>query len=72
MEVTRNPGLDLARQVRAGFVLQGSSLGRWCKQHGVLRQNALSALVGSWDGPKGRALRNRIIKAAGLSLREAA
>jgi hypothetical protein len=60
------PGQELLRTVRAGFVKQGSSLGTWCRTNDLHLSNARQALLGSWDGPAGRALRNRIIKAAGV------
>lgn len=58
------PSRDLVRRVRAGFVLQGLTFNRWCRQHGVEPSSGRQALVGSWDGPKGRALRARIVRAA--------
>lgn len=63
---TSPAGPELLRQVRAGFVLKNTTLGRWCRENAVSRQNARAALTGLWDGPKGRALRARLVKAAGL------
>lgn len=65
-------GPDLVRAVRSGFVLRGSSLGKWCRENRINPQNARVALLGGWDGPKGRALRERIIRAAGLRDRKEA
>jgi hypothetical protein len=64
------PGLDLHFRVRAGFVAQGTSLKSWCREQGITPSNARDALIGRWNGPKGIALRARLIKAAGV--REAA
>lgn len=61
------PGPDLVLAVRACFVRRGSSLGRWCRDHGVTIQNARLALLGGWNGPKGRSMRAKIIKASGLA-----
>lgn len=61
---TPEPGKDLYRRVRAGFVLQGTSLQTWCRQHGTHASNAQRALIGSWDGPSAKDLRRRVIKAA--------
>lgn len=61
-----NPGLGLFRQVRIGFIAQGTTFGEWCRKAGLNHANARQAVIGSWDGPKGRALRTRILKAAGL------
>lgn len=60
----QTPGADLLRQVRAGFVAQGTSYTRWCRENGVLRANANQALIGAWDGPKAKKLRRRIIEAS--------
>lgn len=62
------PGRDLVRRVRIGFIGQDSSLSAWCREHGVHIGNARQALIGSWDGPKARDLRTRILKAARLSV----
>ncbi len=61
------PSKDLYLKVRAGFVAQGTTLNAWCRANGHLRGNARHALIGSWDGPKGRAFRADLVKAAGLA-----
>jgi hypothetical protein len=66
------PCPELVRKVRANFVLQGTTLGRWCRENGIPRQNARDTLLGGWDGPKGRELRAKILKAAGLVAKAAA
>lgn len=63
---TPAPSLDLHLQVRAAFVLQGTSLKGWCREQGITPSNARDALIGRWNGPKGRALRARVVKASGL------
>lgn len=60
------PSEDLLVTVRAGFVRNRTSLAAWCRQRGVKRENARKALVGSWNGPKARRLRQEIVRAAGL------
>lgn len=67
-----SPGPELVREVRAGFVLKGTTLGRWCREHNLVVQHARMALVGEWNGPKGRAVRHRVLQAAGLVKAEAA
>lgn len=59
-------GPDLYVQVRQGFVGQNSSLNRWCLENGIKRQNAMACLKGMWNGPKGTALRERVVIAAGI------
>ena len=59
-----DPGLDLYLRIRSGFVRQGTTFGAWCRERGINRSNARQAVVGSWNGPKARALRQRLIKAA--------
>jgi hypothetical protein len=61
-----SPGRDLYNLVRAGFVSQGSSLSAWCKNQGISRANAVHCLVGSWNGPKGQALRKQLVVDAGI------
>ena len=58
------PGFDLHARVRAGFLLQGTTLTEWCRSNGTHISNARGALLGTWNGPKGKAMRSRIIKAA--------
>lgn len=61
---TQAPGAELLRAVRAGFALQGTTLGRWCRDRDIKLQHARCALLGSWDGPKGREVRAQIVSAA--------
>jgi hypothetical protein len=58
------PSLSLHLRVRLGFILQGSTLKAWCRQNGVHSSNARAALVGFWNGPGAKRLRERIVKAA--------
>lgn len=58
------PGHELLREVRAGFVRQGKTLTAWCNEHGISVSNARQAVIGSWNGPKARSLRARISRAA--------
>lgn len=61
------PSLDLLLRVRAAFIVQGTTLHSWCHRNRVHVTGARQALIGTWNGPKGRALRARIVKAAGLT-----
>lgn len=54
--------------VMAGFVLQQTSLHRWCKEHGYKSQNARKALLGIWKGKKGREFRQLLIDASGADV----
>jgi hypothetical protein len=60
------PSVDLYNRVRAAFILRDSNLSSWCKAEGIHQTNAKACLVGMWGGPKGSALRARIIKASGM------
>ncbi len=53
-------------RIRAGFIAQGSSYHEWCRQKGVLPSSARQAVLGAWDGKKGREMRAQIIEAAKL------
>lgn len=57
--------IERQRRIRAGFVVQGTSLTAWCKERGVRHQNARKALDGVWTGPKAAALVEEILQAAG-------
>jgi hypothetical protein len=59
-----NPGEQLLLRVRSGFVLQGISLRRWCRGNGILPSNARDCLLGAWNGPAGKVLRERLTRAA--------
>lgn len=61
-----SPGNELNLEIRAGFVRQGTTLTRWCKENGLKQSNVRDAILGSWDGPKGRAVRAKVAKAAGV------
>ena len=59
-----NQNKDLIREVRIGFILQGTNLNKFCKQHHKHYGNARKALLGEWKGKKGLALRRFIIENA--------
>ncbi|MGY8872754.1 MAG: hypothetical protein ACKVJE_20170 [Pseudomonadales bacterium] len=63
-----SPSRDLYNRVRGGFVIKGLTLSEWCRSQEIKPQNALSCLVGTWNGPKALTLRKRLILAAGLKL----
>jgi len=60
------PGQELYNRVRACFILQNTTLGEWCRTNQLSATNAKSCLYGTWDGPKGRELRERIIKESNI------
>jgi hypothetical protein len=61
------PSRELYLKVRAAFMLQDSqSLSSWCRENNVSGQNATSALMGSWNGPKGKEVRRKLIEASGV------
>ena len=55
------------RLVRAAFVAKGTSFKAWCEKEGVKRQNADTALMDQWKGPKASAIVARILEAAGIA-----
>lgn len=61
------PGPALLLAVRAAFVSKGSSLSAWCGDAGIDRAAARLALLGAWNGPKGQAIRGRIVSASELN-----
>lgn len=60
------PGQELYNRVRAGFILQNTTLGEWCRKNGVLQTNAKACLHGTWGGTKGQELRERLIKISNI------
>ena len=60
-------GRTLLTQIRAGFVLKGTTLSAWCRTNGKHPQAVRSALYGAWDGPGARALRKKVMKDAGVA-----
>ncbi len=56
---------DRYLKVRIAFMSKGSSLHAWCRGAGVPMPNARAALLGEWNGPKARALVERIVREAG-------
>jgi hypothetical protein len=63
---TPEPSRDLLRKVKAHFILEGTTLTAWCRDNGINMPNAREALMGTWDGPAGRRLRERLCHVAGL------
>ncbi|HAS3799053.1 TPA: hypothetical protein I6300_003156, partial [Vibrio cholerae] len=61
-----DPGKELYNKVKAGFIIKGTTLGAWCRQSGVKQQNVMSCLIGSWDGPKAKLLRAKVIHESGI------
>jgi hypothetical protein len=66
MKSTSTVGDDLMKKIRIGFIEQGTSFNAWCIAHNVSRTNATQAIYGAWNGPKGREMRERIMRAAGI------
>lgn len=60
------PSRDLLRKIKASFILRGTTMAAWCRENGVNPPNAREAVMGTWDGPAGRALRGRLCQVAGL------
>lgn len=58
------PGRDLLRRIRLGFLLQDTTYHEWCRQRRVLPSTARQAILGSMNGPKGRKLRGQIARDA--------
>lgn len=66
------PGTQLMQQVRAGFILQGITYTEWCRREGVDPSIVRQAIYGNWAGPKGRAIKAKVLRAAGIDARAAA
>lgn len=68
--MSQNPtpatGHELLARVRAGFILKHTTLAEWCRGQAIHPSAARQAIYGTWAGPKGRAVRARVLKAAGV------
>lgn len=60
------PGQELYNHVRAGFILQNTTLNEWCRSNGMTQTSAKASLHGLSNGPKGKKLRNRLIKESNI------
>ncbi|MGB3393229.1 MAG: hypothetical protein WA956_05685 [Stenotrophomonas sp.] len=56
----------LITMIRAGFVMQGTSLTAWAKKQGYDPSAIRQAVYGTWGGPKGKAVRAQVLAAAGV------
>ena len=62
--VNRTPPDDLLKEVRAQFILMGTSLNAYCETSELTRQNVSAALSGKWRGKKATELVHRVMMAA--------
>ena len=62
---TRTPSRSLYAAVKAGFVLQDTSLRAECARIGVLRESAYKCLTGRWTGPKAARLIDELCERSG-------
>jgi len=65
-------GISIYRQVKGGFVAQGTSLSSWCKFNGTSIANIRHAFYGSWNGKKAEDLVKKACKDAGVDYQAAA
>lgn len=61
------PSQTLYSQVQAAFLLNNSSLSKWCVANKVPREKVRACLVHKVNGAKALALRNRIVLASGAT-----
>lgn len=57
---------DLFKAVRARLILRGLSFAGYCRERGLARQNATSAIRGIWRGKKASALVSEIVADLGM------
>lgn len=56
--------VSLLPQVRAGFILRGTTFRVWCCDNGIDPGYAHKVVAGKTNGPKACDLRNRIVAAS--------
>jgi len=69
------PGENLYVHILGAFVTKRTTFTEWCKNRKVPTSNAKQAIFGTWNGPKGKKLREDAITDSGVtaeSLRSAA
>lgn len=52
------------QRIRAGFVLQGTSLARWCRENGVKRQHLEESVLGRRKGPRSMEIVEKAVDAS--------
>lgn len=62
-----DPSRELLYKIKAHFVGQGKTLAGWCRDNKIDQSHARAAVLGTWDGPKGRAVRAALAKEAGIT-----
>jgi hypothetical protein len=60
------------QQVRAAFILRGTTFTAWCREQAIEPSLVRQAIYGTWAGPKGRAVKARVLRAAKVTEQEAA
>lgn len=61
------PSDHLFKEVRARLILRGLSFSAYCRNAGLTRQNATSALSGKWTGPKAAEVVETILSDLGMA-----
>ena len=64
------PGQTLYFRVRGGFVTQGTTITKWCKENNIHPSSARLALLGGWTGPKAKSTCAKLITASGIDSRQ--
>ncbi len=59
-------GTKTMQQVRAAFILRGTTYTAWCRTQGIDPSLVRQAIFGTWAGAKGRAMRAKVLRAAGV------
>lgn len=62
------PGRGLLGAVRAGFIVQGTTLPKWCQANQIEPTHARAVLITDSFGVKTNALRAKLIAGAGLDM----
>lgn len=64
------PGPELLREVRVGFIRKGSSLRAWSLENQVHQGYLIQVLRGRTNGPCAQAWRERLITESGITANE--
>lgn len=66
MSTARTDAALLIKRIRAGFLVQDTTLTDWCRAQGIHTSAVRQAIYGTWAGPKGRAIKAKVLRAAGV------
>lgn len=72
LEISFQPGAILHEAILGAFHSHGGSFDNWCRENGIQPSSARNATFGQSRGPRGKAILDALIDAAGRDFVQAA